>query len=58
MIYYLAIIKDYFECNKYKRLYEEERDKYNQLKHFTEELLYRVNPYILKELKKLDIKEE
>jgi len=39
MLYYMAIIKDYFECNKYKKLYEEEKDKYEDLKNFTERLV-------------------
>jgi len=51
MLYYLAVIREYFECDKYKRLYLEEKKKYEQLKEFTEELIYRVNPDILNDLK-------
>ena len=39
MLYYMAIIKDYFECSKYKKLYEKEKDKYEDLKNFTEQLV-------------------
>jgi len=50
MYYYLTVIKEYLECDKYKKLYEEEKDKYEQLKEFTEELIYRVNPDLIKDI--------
>jgi len=39
MLYYLAVIREYFECNKYKNLYLEEKKKYEQLKNFTESFI-------------------
>ncbi len=39
MLYYLAIIREYLECDKYKKLYEEEKTKYEDLKLWTEKLL-------------------
>ncbi len=39
MLYYLAINRDYLECDKYKKLYEEEKQKYEDLKSWTEKLL-------------------
>jgi hypothetical protein len=39
MLYYLAIIREYFECDKYKKLYEEEKQKYEDLKTWTEKLI-------------------
>ncbi len=38
MLYYLAIIRDYLECDKYKKLYQEEKQKYEDLKLWTEKL--------------------
>jgi hypothetical protein len=32
----MTVIREYFECGKYKRLYLEEKKKYEQLKEFTE----------------------
>ena len=51
MLYYLAIIREYFECDKYKKLYEEEKEKYEALKQLTEELVFHVNPDFLKDYK-------
>ena len=39
MLYYLAIIREYFECDKYKKLYEEEKQKYQDLKTWAEKLI-------------------
>lgn len=39
MLYYLAIIREYFECSKYKQLYEEEKQKYEDLKKWAENLI-------------------
>ena len=39
MLYYLAIIREYFECDKYKKLYEEEKQKYQDLKTWAERLI-------------------
>ena len=42
MLYYLAIIRDYLatKCSdKYKKLYEEEKQKYEDLKTWTEKLI-------------------
>lgn len=39
MLYYMAVIREYFECGKYKRLYLEEKKKYEQLKKFTEDFI-------------------
>ena len=42
MLYYMAVIREYFECGKYKRLYLEEKKKYEQLKKFSEEFIRKV----------------
>ena len=39
MLYYLVILREYFECNKYKKLYEEEKIKYENLKIWAENLI-------------------
>jgi hypothetical protein len=42
MLYYLAIIREYFasKCSdKYKKLYEEEKQKYEDLKVWAEKLV-------------------
>jgi len=52
MLYYMAVIREYFECDKYKKLYLEEKQKNEQLREFTEDLIYRINPDILKDLNK------
>jgi len=39
MLYYLAVIREYLECDKYKKLYEEEKQKYEDLKTWTEKLI-------------------
>jgi hypothetical protein len=42
MLYYLAIIREYLasQCSdKYKKLYEEEKQKYQDLKTWTEKLI-------------------
>lgn len=52
MLYYMAVIREYFECGKYKQLYLEEKKKYEELKEFSEELIYRINPDFIHELKK------
>jgi hypothetical protein len=54
MLYYMTVIREYFECNKYKKLYLEEKQKYDQLKGFCEELIIRINPDFIDELKKID----
>ncbi len=48
----MAVIREYFECDKYKKLYLEEKQKNEQLREFTEDLIYRINPDILKDLNK------
>ena len=53
MYYYFTVIKQYFamKCSdKYKKLYEEEKDKYEELKEFTEQLIYRINPDLIKDI--------
>ncbi len=39
MLYYLVVIRDYLECDKYKKLYEEEKQKYEDLKKWAENLI-------------------
>ncbi len=39
MLYYLKVIREYFECDKYKKLYLEEKKKYEKLKKFTENFI-------------------
>ena len=42
MLYYLAIIREYLAtkcCDKYKKLYEEEKEKYEDLKSWAEKLI-------------------
>ena len=39
MLYYLAVIREYFKCDKYKKLYEEEKQKYEDLKVWAEKLV-------------------
>jgi hypothetical protein len=48
MLYYLAKC---LECGKYKKLYEEEKQKCEDLKNCIEELIYRINPKFIDELK-------
>ena len=50
MYYYLAIIKQYFECDKYKKLYLEEKDKNDELIEKIKEILSRINPDIINEI--------
>lgn len=57
MLYYLAIIREYFasKCfDKYKKLYEEEKEKYEDLKSWAEKLLESNNELFnaIKEYKK------
>lgn len=52
MLYYLAIIKEYFECDKYKKLYEEEKQKYQDLKTWAEKLISS-NAELLDQVKKI-----
>ena len=54
MLYYLAIIREYFECDKYKKLYEEEKEKYADLKLWAEKLILSNNELFntIKEYKK------
>lgn len=53
MLYYLAIIREYLECDKYKKLYEEEKQKYEDLKIWTEKLLAS-NTELLEEVKEIN----
>jgi hypothetical protein len=39
MLYYLAIIRDYLATKCNKKLYEEEKQKYEDLKTWTEKLI-------------------
>ncbi len=55
MLYYLAVIREYLECNKYKKLYEVEKEKYEELKQLTEELVFHVNPDFLKDVKVINL---
>lgn len=55
MLYYLAIIREYFasKCSdKYKKLYEEEKQKYQDLKTWTEKLISS-NTELLDQVKKI-----
>ena len=57
MLYYLAIIREYLasQCSdKYKKLYEEEKQKYEDLKTWTEKLILSNNELFnaIKEYKK------
>jgi len=51
MLYYLAIIREYLECDKYKKLYEEEKEKYEDLKSWAEKLILS-NKELLDQIKK------
>ena len=53
MLYYLAIIREYFECDKYKKLYEEEKQKYEDLKTWAERLISS-NQELLEQVKEIN----
>jgi len=55
MLYYLAVIREYLECNKYKKLYEEEKEKYQDLKKWAEGLVIKLNPDFLKEIEVINL---
>ena len=55
MLYYLAVIREYLECDKYKKLYEEEKQKYEDLKTWTEKLISS-NTELLEEVKEINNK--
>ena len=42
MLYYMAVIKEYFECGKYKKLYLEEKQKHEELRELVKELIYKI----------------
>jgi len=42
MLYYLAVIREYFECDKYKRLYLEEKKKHEELRELVKDLIYKI----------------
>ncbi len=42
MLYYLKVIREYFECDKYKKLYLEEKKKYEKLKKFSDDFIRKV----------------
>jgi len=42
MLYYLTIIREYFECDKYKRLYLEEKQKHEELRELVKDLIYKI----------------
>ena len=59
MLYYLDKIIDYFNCDKYKKLYEEEKQKYKDLKTCYlkyEEKVISSNKEILEQVKKIKTK--
>lgn len=37
--YFYSLVKDLHCCSKWKRMYEEEHQKYLELKYFTEKLI-------------------
>ena len=37
MLYYMAVIREYFECGKYKKLYLEEKQKHEELRELVKE---------------------
>mgnify|MGYP003109641776 CR=1 FL=1 len=45
-------VKEYFSCDKYKQLYEEEKQKYEVLKTWTEKLL-KSNTELLDKIKEI-----
>ena len=49
MYYYLAVIREYFECDKYKKLYFEEKNKNEELIKKIQEIFCRINPDLIKE---------
>jgi hypothetical protein len=55
MLYYLAVIREYLECNKYKKLYEEEKQKYQDLKKWAEGLVIKLNPDFLKDIEVIEL---
>jgi len=50
MYYYLAIVKEYLNCDKYKKLYHEEKDKNEELIKKLQEIFCRINPDLIKEI--------
>lgn len=47
-------IKEYFGCDKYKKLYEEEKQKYQDLKRWTEGLVLS-NQDFFKHIKEINL---
>ena len=42
MLYYLAVIREYFECDKYKKLYLEEKQKHEELRELVKDIIYKI----------------
>jgi len=48
-------VVEYFSCDKYKKLYEEEKQKYEDLKKWSESLVIKLNPDFLKEIEVINL---
>ena len=58
MLYYLAVIREHLasKCSdKYKKLYEEEKQKYQDLKKWAEGLVIKLNPDFLKDIEVIEL---